>query len=276
MPKPHSEPAYEQLEQHFGKIGRLQDALAILQWDTETMMPAGAVDARAEQLAAMEGMIHRLITDPALAELFETAETTAPEDPWQKANLVEMQRRWIHERALEPELVEALSRATTDCVACWRQARPQNDFAAVRPKLETLLSLTRQKAAAKAEALGLTPYEALLDEYEPNGRTSEIDRVFDQLASFLPDLIDRVIDAQAKAPRPKPLKGPFDTDKQQELGRRLMEFDRLRLRTRPPRHQPPSVLRRRARRRSHYDPLYRSRLHAQHDGCRARDRTRAV
>ena len=58
----------------------------------------------------------------------------------------------------------------------WREARPASDFAAVLPSLERAPGLVRDVAAAKAARLGKSPYEALLDEYEPDGSTAEIDR----------------------------------------------------------------------------------------------------
>src|SRR5947208_11039982 len=81
--------------------------------------------------------------------------------------------------------------------AIWREARPADDFAAALPGLEEMLNLTRQVADAKAEALATSPYEALLDQYEPGGSTALIDRLFDEPAGFLPDLLDEVLARQA-------------------------------------------------------------------------------
>ena len=37
-----------------------------------------------------------------------------------------MRRSWVHAAAVEPDLVEALSKASSKCEAIWRQARHQN------------------------------------------------------------------------------------------------------------------------------------------------------
>jgi carboxypeptidase Taq len=118
-------------------------------------------------------------------------------------------------------LVEALSLAASDCEQTWRHARAEADFAAVQPKLTTLLSLVRQAAQAKGEALGVEPYDALLDEYEPGGRSVEIDRLFTDLEGFLPAFLPQVLDAQGAAP-PQP-QGPFPIATQEALCRRMME-----------------------------------------------------
>ena len=89
------------------------------------------------------------------------------------------------------------------------------------------MRLTREEAAAKAAALGLAPYDALLDGYEPGIGTAEIDALFEPLAAFLPDFLERVLAHQVE---PLPLEGRFPAAGQKALGERLMARARLRLR----------------------------------------------
>ena len=107
------------------------------------------------------------------------------------------------------DLVEAVARISAECEAVWRKARPANDFAAVRPLLEEMLRLQREVAQAKAERLGVKPFEALLDRYEPGGSVAMIDRLFGELAAFLPDLIEAIIERQGAMPPPPDPSGPF-------------------------------------------------------------------
>jgi len=215
--------AYRDLEACFKRLGALGEVAGLLQWDTSVMMPSGGAAARGEQLAALDLTCHELITDPALADLLTAAEESAAKlDPWARANLREMRRRWRHETALEPALVEALSRTGNACEMIWRQARAEADFAMVLPKLKELLGLVRQAAVAKAEALGCAPYDALLDEFEPGASSARIDAIFDQLASFLPGFLGQVLERQAAAPAPLPLDGPFPLDRQRALAQQLM------------------------------------------------------
>jgi carboxypeptidase Taq len=79
--------------------------------------------------------------------------------------------------------------------------------------------LTREEAAAKAAALGRAPYDALLDGYEPGLGTAEIDALFEPLAAFLPEFLERVLAHQVE---PLPLEGRFPAAGQKALGERLM------------------------------------------------------
>lgn len=217
-----TEPAYALLERRFRRLLALRDAEAMLHWDLATMMPRGGSEGRSEQLATLKAVRHGMLTAPDMDDLLSAAEADKALDAWQSANVREMRRSWNHATALSEQQVEALSRAVSACEAVWRQARADGDFAAVRPKLEAVLALVRETATAKSEKLGLDPYDALLDEYEPDARASEIDRVFAGLEAFLPGFLHQVLDRQAREPEVLPLTGPFPIDRQRELAVRLM------------------------------------------------------
>jgi carboxypeptidase Taq len=215
--------AYAELERRFHRWTALKDGRAVLEWDQATMMPEGGAEARAEQVAALDVVSHGILADPSLAELLDRADQAAAElDPWQRANLSEMRRLWVHATALDPGLVEALAKAIGRCETLWRKARPAADFALVKPELQAVLDLVRSAAAAKASKLGCSPYEALIDEFEPGMRVAEIDRVFDDLAEYLPGLRAAALARQATQPSPVTPRGPFPVEIQRRLGCKLM------------------------------------------------------
>ena len=219
MPDPA---AYRELEARFKRLHGLGGASAVLEWDSRVMMPTGGARERAEQCAALALTCHEILTDSSMGELLERAEA-ADLDRWQAANLAQMRRRWVHANAVEPRLVEALSRTTSRCEMSWRAARPENDFAGFAALWKEVVALVRETAAAKAEALGCTPYDALLDEFEPGGRSADIDVLFADLAAFLPGFVAAVLERQAREPEPLALEGPFPLEAQRDLGRRMME-----------------------------------------------------
>jgi len=214
---------YQTLETRFRRLGTLGEAVAMLQWDSATQMPEGAAPARAEQSATLRVICHEILSEPDMAGLLTDAAAQNELDPWQRANVHEMRRRWLHATALPPDLVEALTKACSASEMVWRKARPAGDFAAVRPHLEKVLGLVREAGAAKAEKLGVSPYEALLDEFEAGGTTAIIDPLFDDLAAMLPGLIDGALARQARLGPPLPLEGTFPVEIQRKLGIALME-----------------------------------------------------
>ena len=214
---------YGWLEGRFRRLAALGEAGSMLQWDLQVMMPDGGGPARGEQLAALAVTGHELLTAPEVADRLSGAEEAAGElGPWQRANLAEMRRRYRQATALPGALVEAFAKARQAGEAAWRSARAAGDFALVLPHLRRLLELVREEADALAGALGVTPYEALLDQYEPGLRGAEVDRVLGRLEAALPPLLARVLERQAAAPAPLRPEGPFPIAAQEALGRRLM------------------------------------------------------
>jgi carboxypeptidase Taq len=152
---------HAELRRRFARLAAIGDALGILQWDTETMMPAGSAGGREEQLATLKVLRHELLTDPATADLLEQAERAAAAsndaDPWEAANLREMRRAWRHAAAVPADLVEANSRAVLRAEIVWRGARPANDFKALLPALAEVLDRQRELATLKAHTLAGPP-----------------------------------------------------------------------------------------------------------------------
>ncbi len=214
--------AYKKLENHVGKFGRVDEALSMLHWDAATTMPEGGSPGRSEQIATLRGIVHGMATEDWLGAAIEEAETDSTLDAWEQANLAEIKRGWVHSTAVPAELVERLSRKGSESEMVWRSARPANDFARLEPHLQEVLDITREIAAIKGEVLGCSPYDALLDQYEPGGSSAKIDVIFDDLADFLPGFLEAVLDRQASLPEAIALEGPFAVGLQRDLGAELM------------------------------------------------------
>ncbi|HEY5209110.1 MAG TPA: carboxypeptidase M32 [Stellaceae bacterium] len=214
---------YAALETRFARLGAIGEALGVLHWDAATNMPDGGAQSRGEQLATLKVIVHEGLTDPALTDLLAGAEGQNDLDPWQRANIAEMRRTVAHATAVPADLVAARSRACSEGEMVWRKARAASDFAAMLPALRTILGLTREVASAKAAAFGMTPYDALLDGYEPGGGTATIDRLFGELASVLPGMIDAALARQEKRGAPLPPAGPFAIAAQRALGLEMMK-----------------------------------------------------
>jgi len=217
--------AYQQLEARQKKIAALENAMGILQWDQETMMPSGAAPARATVLAELSVMVHELETAEGLEEQIQQAKANVDAlDAWQQANLREIRHRFVHTNAVPADLVEKLVIASSEASMTWRTARAKDDWNSLAPKLDALFALKREEAAIKSAALGVTPYEALLDQFDPGRRENQVDSIFADLADFLPGVLAEITAKQAAEPQPVSPQGPFPIEKQRELGLELMNI----------------------------------------------------
>lgn len=219
---PTANPQYESLTRRFTRIHRFGHLLNMAQWDQQANMPPRGNEARANALAEMSALVHRLRTDAGLGAELAAAEAEALDDA-QRANLREMRRQWDGATALPEALVERRSLATSRCEHAWRSQRRANDWAGFLPNLKEVLAVSRECGQRLADRSGLTPYDALMDQYEPGMTTAKVRQVFGEVRQWLPDLIRRVVDKQAHEVVLQP-HGPFDLAAQRALCERVMHL----------------------------------------------------
>ncbi|HEY5565459.1 MAG TPA: carboxypeptidase M32 [Rhodothermia bacterium] len=185
--------ALPKLKERLAEVEDLRGAASLLAWDQETYMPRGAVETRAAQSATLERLIHERATAGEVGDLIATAsEEVASLDPDSTdARLVKVARRDFDRATKIPSrLVAEFAETTARAMPAWADARKRNDFAAFAPHLEKVVGL----CVEKAEAVGYEddPYDALLDEFEPEMKTAEVDRVFSQLRSNLVPIVKAI------------------------------------------------------------------------------------
>jgi len=200
-------PAYDELKRIWTQLHHFGHLQAIAGWDQSAMMPPKGNDARANAMAEMEGLLHRLRTDPKLATLLASADGE-PLDDVARANLVEIRRDWRASNALPQALVEAQSLAAARCEHAWRSQRPANDWVGFLENFHEVLRIAREIAQRLSDATGLAPYDALMDQFEPGTTSADVDRVFGDLQQWLPGLVQQVRDKQARETVVSPT-GPF-------------------------------------------------------------------
>jgi carboxypeptidase Taq len=225
---------YQQLEQEFRRLHAIRGAASLLRWDAAVMMPRGSADVRGEQLAALDSECHVLLTTPKVSRLIERSQAMESQlEEWQLANLREMRRERDHAIATPLSLVTRLARATAVAEVRWLEAKQESNFALFAPHLEEVVALTRDKAQVLSQALGLAPYDALIDEFSPGFVCAEIDQLFSAISRRLPQMIREAIELQAGR-APLPVLGKVSIAKQRSLAVEVMRalgfpFDRGRL-----------------------------------------------
>jgi carboxypeptidase Taq len=184
---------YDQLCHHTRETALLAAAESALAWDERTMMPPEAAEYRAEQLTLLAGMIHARRTDPRLGDwLAELAASPLAADPHGDTGTTirQLKRDFDKRTRLPQSLVEELTRAASLGQHAWQSARADNDYKSFQPHLKKTFELKR----AQAEALGYeeSPYDALLDDFEPDELTSTVSGVLSRLREALLPLVSAI------------------------------------------------------------------------------------
>jgi carboxypeptidase Taq len=188
-----AERLYQTLCENVRQIALLSSTEQLLGWDERTMLPSAGAEHRAEQMTLLAGIIHARWTDPELgrrlADLTESP-LAADEHSDTGATIRRVKRQYDKCVKLPQKLVEELTRVSVLAQQAWESARANDDYAAFRPWLQKTLELKRQEA----ESLGYPehPYDALLDEYEPDERTANVGAALSQLREQLVPLVAEI------------------------------------------------------------------------------------
>jgi carboxypeptidase Taq len=185
----------QELVNRLREIHDLQSAAAVLEWDQTTYMPPGGALARARQVATLNRLAHERFIDPFVGKLLDDLQPYEEDLPYDStgASLIRVARR-DYERALRipPAFVAEVSGHTAESYQVWTEARPANDFAAVRPYLEKTLRLSRQYANYFSGYEHIA--DPLIDEADYGMKASTVRALFSELREQLVPMLRAITD----------------------------------------------------------------------------------
>jgi carboxypeptidase Taq len=211
------------------EIQRINSAASVLAWDQETYMPAGGGEARAEQIAVLQGIAHQKLVssdvqsllsqwvDPATGQAADKSGETWDEPS--RSLLRETWRDVSRAKKLPSDFVVRLSRECSLAQQVWVEAKKHNTFARFLPNLRTVLQLKRDEA----QYLGYhdSPYNALLDVYEPGSTIADLQPVFATLKARLVPLLRKITESRVQIDD-SILRRSYDHARQLEFGRLVL------------------------------------------------------
>lgn len=190
-------PALQDLREYVREISELHSAVALCAWDQRTHMPEKGAEARAKVLGRLERMAFERVVSGRMGELISAAEREGAQSEVDQALIRVWKRDHMRHRAIPPELYQKFVETTSRAETVWEKAKAASDFALFRPHLAEVVDLIREMA----KLIGYTdsPYDALVDEYEPGMSVSTLRPLLGglrkELVAFLKEL------SRGKAPR---------------------------------------------------------------------------
>jgi carboxypeptidase Taq len=212
-----SSSAYHQLCERSREVYLLKSVAGVLSWDFETYIPPKAVPYRAGQLSYLEAKAHTLFTEACVGDWLKAAEQLGF-DPGSEeaANIREWRRSYDRATKIPVALVEEFEKTRTIAREAWVHARAESKYSAFEPHLEKIVELTRRKA----DLWGFTesPYDALIDDYEPGITARQIKPVLEELRVALVDLLQQIV---TKSVEENFLDGHYPIEGQQAFSREI-------------------------------------------------------
>ena len=176
---------------YLAKLHALRHALAILNYDAETVMPQDGAALMGETVGLLAEEQHRLLVSDSLAELLEEIRAhreQIPEELVAEARALARERDKMH--AIPPEEFRAYSTVQAQAVQVWKQAKQDDDFTSFRPYLERLITDVRRFATYYDEKR--PTYDVLLDENDKGLTMETLDPFFHRVEQDLTPLIREI------------------------------------------------------------------------------------
>lgn len=218
-----TDPELNELLERVHELADLGSALALVGWDQQVNMPHEANQVRGPQQATLQTIAHERLTAPRIGELLQALEARVKGSDYTDTDrgLVRQTRR-LYDQAtkLPTAFVKELAEVTAETWGAWERAKPANDFASFAPHLQKLVALKRQEA----EYYGYqgSPYNALLDQFEPDMTLETLTPVLNRVREATVDLLRR-IQASGNTVDTGALHGAFAADTQMSLCNALLK-----------------------------------------------------
>lgn len=218
---------YEKLVEKYREIALVEATFQIMQWDFEVYIPPAGSDQRGDELALLMQLRHRMLTGKEFGTLLSEAERKPAVEklnPGQKRNLHLMRKLYDEATALPEKLVAAIAKQQTTAVNVWKEAKAKRNWSLFQPELAKLVELHRERAGILQKVKRTkTPYDALIDYFEPKMTEDSIASVLTNLRQRLVPLVDRYAEASKKTDTSF-LHRPVPVEVQRQLSVELANF----------------------------------------------------
>ncbi len=218
--------SYKKLMSRAKDLIVLSSAEAIIHWDMETKMPPKAVEQRSQQLALLSRISHKMSTAPEIGKLLNAILTNPQYEALgevEKRNVYLIKKNYDEQTALPEKLVAEIAKQQAITVNTWKKAKKAKNFAILKHELEKLVALSKQAAQILMQVKETaTPYDALLDGYEPKMTADMIATTFSQLRRGLAVLLEKIQNSQNQ-PDTSILRIRIPVEKQRKIAQALAQ-----------------------------------------------------
>lgn len=171
------------------KAANLQAAMSLLAWDQETYMKPGSIHRRAKQLSDLASFHHQILQ----LELFPILESLMDyefDHPIKQRNIEQAYKIVAKEVLLPENFVKEWAETVSEAQCAWQIAKANSHYPTFEPLLRKVIQLARQKAGYFGYEE--SPYDALLDEYEPGITRKQVQHFFETIKKPLLTILDHI------------------------------------------------------------------------------------
>ncbi|UCG45565.1 MAG: carboxypeptidase M32, partial [Candidatus Bathyarchaeota archaeon] len=218
---------YDLLMEKAKSILVLESVRSVILWDMDTKMPPKGIKLRSQQLALLGQIEHKMCTDPEIGKLLTKIQKHpdyAALSHLQRRNVYLVKKKHDEMTKLPEKLVVETEKQRAISGNIWKKAKAAKDFSMFKPELEKLVDLRKKAAQILMKVKGTaTPYDALIDIFEPKMPADEITETFEELRDGLVRIIKKC-KAAPKQPDVSILKRKVPVAAQRKIANSLVKF----------------------------------------------------
>ncbi len=207
-------------KEHLREIGKLESAVSLLGWDQRTNLPRKGHPARAEVIGKLTKMVFELSVSDKLGEYLSELESRDSLSQVEQASVRVVGKAYRRHKAIPPAFYEEYAVAAARSETAWEEAKEKSDFSLFKEHLERMVDYARKFA----EYYGYkdSPYDALIEEFEPGMTSTELKTIIAPLREELVPFIKRLMQ-EGKRPDDTFMRGTFPDDVQRALSLKALE-----------------------------------------------------
>jgi len=186
---------------HLNRMRMYGQAMSIMNFDAETIAPAGGMVGRAQRMGFFSLEMFKMSTGEEMKGFLEAlAPHLAELDKPMQAMYDSCKRSYDAGTKIPPEKVQEFAILRSQAGEVWRSAREANDFAMFSPYLKKLISLGKELLVYRADEIteGGVPYDILLDDFERGMTVKKYDDFFEKIKAVVVPLIKKVTASNKK------------------------------------------------------------------------------
>lgn len=206
---------FDKMKNHLLDIERLNSAINLVYWDTKVGMPRKGVEYRGEVLGYLSDLAYRLKTSPILPEFIAKYSEDAALNDTFSAMLRNLKKEYEKTSKIPQQKFREYVVLCTKSEAVWEEAKEKSDFSLFQPYLEQVIAT--QKEFVEYWGYKQNKYDTLLNFYEPDITTRELDHIFPELRDAIVNLLHRIGNSGKIIDAAK-IRGYFPKAKQYHLG----------------------------------------------------------
>ena len=188
---------FEALKPYLDKYMAMNTAMALFEWDAETLAPKAAVNQTAKILGVIAGEAYNSIMNDEVKQVVYKLSEEVREGvdngltEVEKGIVKELKKNYEHLEKIPEKEYQEYSELQALGASRWAEAKNADDFGKFLPTLKSLIEYTKKFAGYRAKA-GEKLYDVLLNDFEEGFNQEILDKFFDKLKETIVPLLKKI------------------------------------------------------------------------------------